>query len=118
LGKIYGKEILTQTVAETITGVTSSIVLDSAFTYKKHTLTQNVMFELTSSVTTGYMNSVTVKINQGGSPYTVTWPAGILWSDGVEHQMSTGSGEVDFVNIYTDDGGSTYYGIITGQAFS
>lgn len=51
---------------------------------------------------------LTLRIVQGGSPYTVTWPATVKWAGGAAPVISTGSGAIDIVSFYFD--GTNYYG--------
>jgi hypothetical protein len=51
------------------------------------------------------------KIIQDATPRTITWPAGVKWPrGGGAPSLSTGEDEIDFVDIWTDDGGTTWYG--------
>jgi hypothetical protein len=63
-----------------------------------------------------YAMSVTLEIIQGGSGgYTVTWPSSVKWSGGVAPTLSTGVGEVDFIQLMSRDQGVTWYGFLAGN---
>jgi hypothetical protein len=47
-----------------------------------------------------------------GGAYTITWPS-VKWASGVAPNLS--SSGTDIIVIYTYDGGSTYYGFLTGK---
>jgi len=52
-----------------------------------------------------------LKVTQNAGGETITWPASFKWpSAGTEPTLSTGAGEIDFVDIWSDDGGTTWYG--------
>ena len=59
-----------------------------------------------------------------GTPITwtgdgTTTPAGAFhWATGTDHAMSTGNSEVDIITMFTIDGGTTIYSVISGQAFA
>jgi hypothetical protein len=51
------------------------------------------------------------------SPITITWDADIEWAGGTAPD-SPAAGEKDLYTITTDDGGTTYFGVQSGDAFS
>lgn len=53
----------------------------------------------------------------GASTYTVTWPTSVQWAGGTAPD-SPAAGEKDLYTITTDDGGATYFGVQSGDAFS
>jgi len=56
-----------------------------------------------------------LRIIQGATPGTVTWPANVKWPGGTPPTLSSGIGAIDIVNfLYFDDGGGNtfYYGTI------
>ena len=52
-----------------------------------------------------------------GSAITITWDADIEWGGGTA-PSSPASGQKDLYTITTDDGGTTYFGVPSGVAFS
>lgn len=76
------------------------------------TLSANTTFTFTAP--TGPCG-LTLKITQGASPWTTTWPASVKWAGGVAPVISTGSGAIDVIALYFD--GTTYYGSFL-QAFA
>jgi hypothetical protein len=51
------------------------------------------------------------KIIQDSTPRSITWPAGTLWpKGGIEPVLSTAEDAIDYVDLWTDDGGTTWYG--------
>ncbi|WP_233863469.1 hypothetical protein [Paraburkholderia adhaesiva] len=45
----------------------------------------------------------------------VIWPSSIHWPQGIAPSLSGAAGKLDTFVIYTQDGGSTYYGFVAGQ---
>ena len=46
---------------------------------------------------------------------TITWPASVDWAGGTA-PTAPASGETDVFVFYTQDGGTTYYGFVAGEA--
>ena len=51
-----------------------------------------------------------IKITLGSGGQTIAWPASVRWPAGSAPKLSTGAGNVDFVDLWTDDGGAIWYG--------
>ncbi|MFZ9315656.1 MAG: hypothetical protein ACO24P_00265 [Candidatus Nanopelagicaceae bacterium] len=62
----------------------------------------------------GTAYAFTLKITQGASPYTVTWPAAVKWGVGVSPTISQNNGNVDLFTFVTHNGGTTWFGSKTG----
>lgn len=67
----------------------------SAATHFYKTLSANTTFTFSND---SNADTIIIKIVQGASAYTVTWPSGVKWADGIEPVMSTSNGAVD---VYT-----------------
>ncbi len=48
---------------------------------------------------------------------TITYPASVIWSGGTA-PTAPANGETDVYSFYTDDGGTTYYGFVSGDALA
>lgn len=48
---------------------------------------------------------------------TITYPASVIWSGGTT-PTTPANGETDVYSFYTDDGGTTYYGFVSGDALA
>lgn len=48
---------------------------------------------------------------------TITYPASVIWSGGIT-PTAPANGETDVYSFYTDDGGTTYYGFVSGDALA
>lgn len=75
---------------------------------QKSTLTGSVTYTLTNPVTGG---AYVIRIVQGASSYTVTWPASVKWSGGTAPTITVTNGKIDLINLYWD--GTSYYGSFT-----
>jgi hypothetical protein len=49
-------------------------------------------------------------VQDGTGNRTITWPASYRWPNGVEPPLSTGANAVDYVDLWTDNGGTNWYG--------
>ena len=80
------------------------------------TLTENVTtFTWSNPPSTGTAYSFTLKVIQGSSAYTISWPSAVDWPNGSAPNLSTGSADVDHFVFYTHDGGTTWYGFLAGK---
>ena len=84
------------------------------------TLTENVTgWTFSNLASSGTASSWIIKITQhASSAKTVAYPAAVKWSGGYDHVMSTGTGSIDIVSMFTIDGGTTIYANIVGKAFA
>ena len=74
------------------------------------TLTANCTFTL-SSVTSSVPISLFLVLRQDATgSRTITWPSSVSWVGGHAPVIQTAAGAVDFVTLYTEDGGTTWYG--------
>ena len=99
-------------------GTTETINLDSG-TVHDITLDENVEFTFSNPVATGRASSFTLILRQDGTgTNTVTWPASVEWPGGSAPTMTAAANAVDIYAFVTVDGGTTWYGFISGQAFA
>lgn len=70
----------------------------------KSTLTGNVTYTFTAPPTRGLY---TLKVVQGSGPYSITWPASVLFPAAVDPILSQGSGDIDIFTFYFD--GTNYH---------
>ena len=61
-----------------------------------------------------------LRIIQGATPGTVTWPANVKWPGGTPPTLSTNTGDIDVVNLlyFDDGGGNTFYYATSALAFA
>ena len=75
-----------------------------------HTLTENITSVVISDPPpTGSYGELTLRIVQDATARTVTWGSQYLFPNGVDHVMSTGSGDIDIVHMSTTDAGTTWF---------
>jgi hypothetical protein len=84
------------------------------------TLTENVTTtNFNNPPTSGNGGSFTLILKQdatGGR--TFAWPSSVDWSNGVSPTISTAANAVDILTFLTVDGGTTWYGFLSGVNFS
>lgn len=114
---LHGRQLVTQpklkdysenlTTNATATG-TVSLDLTTANVFNE-TLTGNTVFTFDNPATTGQAHSFTVFLNQGGTAYTVTWPASVKWSNDSIPVISdiNKTCVISFVSL---NGGTRWYG--------
>ena len=115
----YGKGISEEAV--TVTQSSGTVTLDLAQgNFFEFTLTENVTgWTFSNPATSGTASSWIIKITQhASSAKTVAYPSAVKWAGGVDHVMSTATGAIDIVSMFTIDGGTTIYANEVGKAFS
>ena len=115
----YGKGISEEAV--TVTQSSGTVTLDLAQgNFFEFTLTANVTgWTFSNLATSGTASSWIIKITQhASSAKTVAYPSAVKWAGGTDHVMSTATGAIDIVSMFTIDGGTTVYASIVGKAFA
>ena len=115
----YGKGISEEAV--TVTQGSGTVTLDLAQgNFFEFTLTENVTgWTFSNLAASGTASSWIIKITQhASSAKTVAYPSAIKWSGGFDHVMSTATGSIDIVSMFTIDGGTTVYANIVGKGFA
>lgn len=115
----YGKGISEEAV--TVTQGSGTVTLDLAQgNFFEFTLTENVTgWTFSNLASSGTASSWIIKITQhASSAKTVAYPSSIKWAGGTDHVMSTATGAIDIVSMFTIDGGTTIYANIVGKAFA
>jgi len=119
---IFSEEVKAKSYNETFVTVTSTTgaatINCEAGNVFGITLTENTTFTFSNPPTTGTSYGFTLKLVQDSTARTVTWPASVDWAGGTAPTISTGSGEVDVLVFFTHDGGTTWYGFVSGQVLS
>lgn len=80
-----------------------------------HDLTENVTYTFSNPPSSGKVVVFTLKVIQGATARTITWPTSVDWAGGTAPTLSTGDDDVDIFVFLTNDGGTTYYGFTAGQ---
>ena len=115
----YGKGISEEAV--TVTQSSGTVTLNLAQgNFFEFTLTENVTgWTFQNPATSGTASSWIIKITQhASSAKEVAYPSAVKWAGGVDHVMSTATGAIDIVSMFTIDGGTTIYANEVGKAFS
>ena len=115
----YGKGISEEAV--TVTQSSGTVTLDLAQgNFFEFTLTENVTgWTFSNLASSGTASSWIIKITQhASSAKTVAYPAAIKWAGGTDHVMSTATGSIDIVSMFTIDSGTAIYANIVGKGFA
>ena len=115
----YGKGISEEAV--TVTQGSGTVTLDLAQgNFFEFTLTENVTgWTFSNTAASGTASSWIIKITQhASSAKTVAYPSAVKWAGGTDHVMSTATGSIDIVSMFTIDGGTTVYANIVGKGFA
>ena len=115
----YGKGISEEAV--TVTQGSGTVTLDLAQgNFFEFTLTENVTgWTFSNLASSGTASSWIIKITQhASSAKTIAYPAAIKWAGGTDHVMSTATGSIDIVSMFTIDSGTAIYANIVGKAFA
>jgi len=121
-GKIFRPEFKDIAMTrQNVSGVATTAIDYEDGNYVVLTLAANISaFSITNppNQTPDVFGTLRLKIIQGGSAFTVDFSgANVKWPGGAAPTISIGSGDVDFIDLWTDDGGTTWYGSF-GQAWS
>jgi hypothetical protein len=65
----------------------------------------------------GNAGSFTLIFDANGTSYTTTWPAAVKWPSGIAPTITTTSGRSDVFVFYTNNAGTTWYAMTSGQNF-
>ena len=115
-------ELVVTSYNETFIAVTSSsnaTTIDcEAGNVFSHTLSENTTFTFSNPPASGTAYGFSLKIVQdaSGSGYTITWPSSVDWSFARTPTLSNTASAVDQLVFYTHDGGTTWYGFVSGRA--
>lgn len=63
----------------------------------------------------GKVHSFVLQLQSDGNSRTVVWPLGLRWPNGIAPTITNIPGKVDTFTFVTHDGGTNYYGFISGQ---
>ena len=82
----------------------------------EHDLTENVTYTFSNPAASGRASCFILKVIQGSTARTITWPSSVDWNAATAPTLSTTDNAVDVFGFITIDGGTTYYGFVLGQA--
>lgn len=81
-----------------------------------HAPSSNVTYVFNNPPASGIAYGFTLKVAPSAT-VTVTWPSSVDWAGGTSPDAPA-SGEIDVYVFYTQDGGTTYYGFLAGDAMA
>lgn len=118
-GTVFGAPL--QTYSETRTSPTISanaLTLDCSLgTYFKVELNANCTITISNPPATGRVLGITVIFTADGTVRTITWPGAVVWASGVAPTMTGTNGKRDIITLITENGGTTWFGVIAGQNY-
>jgi len=83
------------------------------------TLTGNTTLSFNNPASSGLASNLTIIIAQDATgSRTVTWPASVKWAGGTAPTITTTASAVDILTLFTVDGGTTWYGFLSGADMS
>jgi hypothetical protein len=98
-------------LVQTVSGVATTNLDWALGPYVKLNLTANIGSLTFSNLPAGFA-SFRLKITQDATPRTIAWPTGTIFAQGLALVLTVTSGAVDYVDLWTDDGGTTWNAIL------
>jgi hypothetical protein len=99
----------------TLSGTTPTITCTAGNFFGLNT-TGNTTFTFASAPASGTGYGFSLRLTAGGA-HTLTWPASVKWPGGIAPD-NPASGETNIYAFVTHDGGTTWYGMVGGEAFA
>jgi hypothetical protein len=118
-GTVVGMPLKTYTETRTAPAIGGgALALDIANgTVFKVALNANCTVTISNPPASGRWVGITVIFTADGTIRTITWPASVVWAAGVAPTMTGTNNKRDIITLCTEDGGTTYFGIIVGQSY-
>lgn len=98
-----------------LSGTTPTVNCQNANVFSLST-TGNTTFTFSNPPTSGTAYGFTLEITAGGT-HTLTWPASVDWAGGTAPDAPANT-ETDIYTFFTRDGGTTWYGFLSGDAMA
>lgn len=107
------------TIATVAASGAGTVDLDLADGNVHHvTLTGNPTFTFTTALTGVALRFRLYLVQDGTGSRTVTWPGTVDWPGGTAPTLTTTADGVDVIDFETVDDGTTWRGVVWGQAFA
>lgn len=74
-------------------------------------------FTVASVAASGKACVATLYLTADGTLRTITWPTTTKWPSGTPPTMTSTNGKIDIITLLTYDGGTTWYGFVSGQNY-
>jgi carbonic anhydrase/acetyltransferase-like protein (isoleucine patch superfamily) len=95
-----------------------ALLLDCALgTYFKVPLNANVTITIANPPAAGRALGITIIFIADGTARAITWPPSVVWPSAIAPTMSFANGKRDLVTLITEDGGTTWFGVLVGQLY-
>jgi len=101
----------------TISGGTLTLNLENGNVFR---VSRNAIIStitISNPPASGNAGSFTLIFDANGTSYAITWPAAVKWPAGVAPTITTTSGRSDLFVFYTNNAGTTWYAMTSGQDF-
>jgi len=97
---------------QSVSGVASTTINYELGSYVILTLTADITTLTLSNPPATQLGSMRLRIVQDATPRTIAWGASVKWpNNGAAPTLSAGAGAIDFVDLWTDNGGTTWYAV-------
>ena len=107
-----------QTVVTTVTSTSNATTIDlSVSDVFKHTFTENTTFTFSNPPASGINGGFKLLLINDGTGRTPTWPASVDWPNGNAPVLTTAS-ETNILVFETFDGGTIWFGFLSGRAMA
>jgi len=110
--KMYFSSYATDGIYQLTTGSFSTNFNLSDSNYLTHTLTESATYTFNNA---GNIQMFQLEVT-GSSGAIISWPTSVTWLPA--EPFAPGSGEIDLFTFITTDGGTTYFGVQSGDNFS
>ena len=98
-----------------LTGATPTVSLSAGGSFSL-TLSANTTLGFADAPATGSAGfSLKVTQDASGSGFTVTWPASVKWPGGTAPELTATAEKSDVFVFTTDDGGTSFVGLVAGK---
>lgn len=102
----------------TASGATTTLDLSAGDVFKV-AMNASTTFAFSNVPASGKTASITiVAIQDATGGRTITWPASVKWSNGVQPTQNTTANSVNIYSLFTYDGGATFYAFLSGKGMA
>jgi hypothetical protein len=105
-------------VMNTVTAVVGTTTLDlSTNSVYKIIMAANTTLAFSNPPSSGIERNFKLYANTNNGSNTITWPAAVKWQYGAAPTQTTTANKTDIYAFSTNDGGTTYFGYVSGLNF-
>jgi len=104
---------------QVVSSTGSSYTIDTnTANYWDITLTSNTVTLSFTPKNSGNLSTFTLVVRQDGTgSRQISWPGSVDWAGGLVPTLSTGANDVDIFSFLSTDGGTTWFGVLSGNDF-